>query len=137
MSDRNREIVRQRAAGKTYDAIAAKLGLTRNTVAGVCARAGRIGNRTGRQDSDGTLGISRAIGFDGGSVGGTGCRFPLWDHVEPPTGKFCGKRVAEPGKPYCKTHWARTHQPYLAKLTAPSESGAPKPGVGLRAGAQE
>lgn len=71
-----------------------------------------------------------------GRLTASGCRFPLWPHDALPNGRYCGEPVRAPGEPYCPSCAAICYQPYLAKLTAPSDGDVPKSGVGLRAGVQ-
>ena len=37
------------------------------------------------------------------------CRFPLWDHQEHATGKFCGRPIKDDESSYCNEHHILTH----------------------------
>lgn len=137
-AERNAEIRRLAAAEKTFSEIAAELGLTRSVVAGVLSRSGGTGRLAKKKsERDGV-----AIGARpepaplrrSNGIGGSGCRFPLWPHDAKPDGRFCGKEVDGAGRPYCAKHSAICFNTAASRLTAPSEGGSPKQGVGLRAG---
>lgn len=106
---RNAKIIGLVNQGHSNRTAAERLGITKNTVAGVMYRHGHLlskEGKSGREERNPSKRTLKDQGTSGLIPPEKTCQWPLWgneDYRDPKFGKFCGNKCKR-GKSYCPMH---------------------------------